>query len=79
MAKVYLAQLERFGYLITAVGRTKGEAHQAIMETYKSSYRHENGTEPSMDRVPYSDRTFLQLAEEELFVTEIRYGEALWL
>ena len=77
--KGYLAQLERFGYMITAIGRTEKEARDAVIRSYREAYIHENGIDPGQDRMPYSERTYLALAKEELFCTEIEYGQAIWL
>lgn len=80
MKKAYLGTLDRFGYTLTAVGKTKGEVREAIMSSYKKTYAMENdGANPAKDLFPGSDRTYLQIADEELFITQVNFGEALWL
>lgn len=80
MKKAYLAQLERFGHYLTAVGKTKGEAHDAVMTAYKKAFKDSNdGVDPAKDFFPGSDQTYLQVAEDEIFVTSINLGEVIWL
>ena len=76
--KAYLATLDRFGYDITAVGRTEKEARDAVMDSYKDAYVHENGTDPAKDRYPGSKESYLHLAETELCIEELPYGKAIW-
>lgn len=82
MAKVYLAKLERFGYEITAIGKTKHEAKNAVIDSYIKAYTAENKTDPAKDKIIdfySSGQTYLDLAERELYVQELNYGEAIWL
>ena len=80
MKKAYLAQLERFGHYLTAVGKTKGEAHDAVMKAYKKAYRDSNdGADPARDIIDSSGRSYLEVAEDEIFVTSLNLGEVLWL
>lgn len=77
--KAYVAQIERFGYTLTSLGRTKGEAHDAIIETYIDTYKRANGIHPKEDIIPGSNQSHLDLAEDELYITAIKYGETRWL
>lgn len=78
--EVYLAQLERFGYMLTAVGRTEAEARDAIISKYKEVYVRENGSDPAKDFFhPIDDRSYLQTAMDELFVQKTEFGEVMWL
>lgn len=77
MKKIYLAQLERFGYMLTAVGTTKKQAVEAVMETYTNVYINENGIDPAEDMVDY--RSYSDLAREEIYVEALTPGECRWL
>lgn len=77
---VYMAQLNRFGYALTAVGRTKKEAVDTVIATYINSYKSENGTDPDKDYVDWTEPiTYLELAKQETFVTFLDYGHTEWL
>lgn len=79
MKKVYLAQLERFGYTLTAIGRTEEEARDAIIKDYKRIYKEWNNVDPGKDFTS-DNRSYLQIAEDELFVEEVELGKTvLWL
>lgn len=81
MSKSYLAQLDRFGYVLTAVGRTKKEAADAVLKSYTNTFKSENGIDPRNDYIPNTEpkQTYFSLAETELYVTPICSGECLWL
>ena len=77
---VYMAQLNRFGYALTTVGRTKKEAVDTVIATYINYYRSENGTDPDEDYVDWTEPiTYLELAKKETFVTFLDYGHTKWL
>ena len=72
---VYLAQLNVFGYELTAIGRTREEARNAIKEMYEKNQD---------DHGPLDDngnmRTFDDYAEfAALNVHEMPFGHVEWL
>lgn len=75
----YLAKLERFGYEITAVGRTEQEAAGAVIKSYTQAFRSENGVSPGREKMPGSDETYLSLAKTEMYVEKLDFGKAIWL
>jgi len=77
--KIYLAQIDRYGYMLTSVGRTEAEARDAILKKYREAFRNDNGCDPSEELLPDTDLSYLELAKEELFVTPVEFGEVLWL
>lgn len=78
MKKIYLAQLERFGYMLTAVGTTKKQAVEAIMETYTNAYLATNGIDPAEDMID-DNRSYSDLAREEIYVETMTPGECHYL
>lgn len=74
---VYLGQLDRFGYTLTVVGKTKSETENALLEAYKKAYEDFNGISPDKDYVSGS-RTYLELAKEEMFITKLELGDVQW-
>jgi len=75
----YLAKLDRFGYEITAIGRTEKEAADAVIKSYTNAYKSEHGISPGRDKMPYSDKSYLSLAKTELYVEKLELGKAIWL
>ena len=67
---IYLAQLYRFGYNLTAIGKTKDQVARTIMKEYRKTYRELNGSLCMADA---------QRAAEEIEITELQYGHVEWL
>lgn len=71
MKQVYLAQLDRFGYTLTAVGRSKEEARTAITDEYMKAYVQCNDCEP--------DKEELEVASDEICVSALVFGQVEWM
>jgi hypothetical protein len=71
----YLAQLEAFGYELTAIGRTREEALNAIKEAYE---RRQDKYGPLDDHG--NMRSFEDYAEfAAMNVREMPFGEVWWI
>ena len=77
----YLAQLERFGYVLTAIGETDEQARNAVMSAYLSAYINQNGTNPAKDIAYeyYDERTYWDIALDEICVTKMAFGSVEWM
>ena len=79
---VFLADLERFGYVLRAAERTKEEAKKAIMAEYRRVYAEYNdGEDPTKVRDEmYSDgeRSYYEIAEAEVYVRFMPFGKVQW-
>lgn len=83
---VYVAELDRFGYTLTVIGRTEQEAIDALMEAYYKAYEDENGinlrTLPKEGKEDYDmyeeDREYLETAKDEMYVQFLAFGEVEW-
>ena len=76
--KVYIAEVERFGYTLTAMGKTEREAKDAIIAEYVRAYMDENeGSHPIKDEHPYGG-TYYDNMLEDLSVEEIEFGVVEW-
>lgn len=83
---VYIAEIYRFGYDLTAIGRTEQEAVDALMEAYYKAYEDENGIdlralpgEGDEDYDMYAeDREYLETAKDEIYVRFLKFGEVEW-
>lgn len=81
--KIWIAQLDRFGYNLTAAGRTEAEAVRAILKDYKEAYERYNGSDPAKD---LSDRPFaeegqtaLDVAKEDMITWTLDIGNCTWM
>ena len=76
--KIYLAELDRFGYTLSAVGTTADEATKAIMREYRREYKRENGTNPGQDMNELCGKSYSAAAREAIQVTEFTTGKVEW-
>lgn len=80
MAKdtVYYGQLERFGYTLTAIGRTEREVRKALEKEYVETYISENGADP---REEFWDdgESYYKVAMDEMYIDEFTFGKVEWL
>lgn len=67
---IYLAQLERFGYVLTAIGETEEHVRSVIMKEYRRAYRDINGMLITADA---------KCAAEEISVTKMDSDHVEWL
>ena len=75
---VYYAEIERFGYTLSTIALTEKEAKDAITEEYIKAFKDENGEHPSKCILP-SNRTYMDIFNDELFVTKRELGSVSWL
>lgn len=75
---VWLAELDRFGYILRVVGRTKEEAEDALMKEYVKTYRNRNGSNPKNVSFYGADESFYDVALSDMSVTEMPFGEVDW-
>lgn len=79
-ATVWLAQLDRFGYTLTAIGNTKEEAIKIVMNEYSKAFKERNdGTSPSKMSVPYGAGSYYANAKEDIWCLELELGKCYWL
>lgn len=87
MAKVWVAQLERFGYTLLCVEKTKQKAVDAMSREYIKTYfnwnKHDgnlSGYETAEDMVANDEefKEYYKCAMDEMFVTDLEYGEVDW-
>ena len=78
---IYLAQLERFGYTLTAVAETKKEATKIVMDEYIRAFKKYNGGEDPR-RTPsdyYAGETAYKSAKDDMSIIDITKGKCEWL
>ena len=77
--RIYYGQLERFGYTLTAVGRSESEVRKALAREYVRAYKEaNNGANPKED---YWDggRSYYDVAMDEMYVDAFIPGKVEWL
>lgn len=79
MAGVWVATLERFGYTMMVVERTKQKALDTIVAEYKKAYAYRNGftTIEEMEQDEEFKRYF-DMAMEEVYCRRMEYGKLEW-
>lgn len=79
---VYISELDRFGYTLRAVGKTKREAEDAIINEYVKTYKKWNdGEDPAVtesDRFYGDGRTMLEVARDDIQTESAVLGEVEW-
>ena len=76
--KVYICELERFGYTLTAVGETEEQAKNAIIKEYVKTYKKWNdGEDPRKEErrggVSYYDEML-----EDIITYDLPIGKVEW-
>lgn len=73
--KLYYARIDRFGYTMSVVGKTKEEAETALLKEYCKRFAQcNNGKKP--DKMLFCDgMTYLDCAKEEICAEEIEIGK----
>ena len=76
---VWVATLERFGYTMMVVDRTKQKAVDAIVDEYKKAYLFHNGFEcySTMEQDEEFKECF-SMAMEEVYCRFMEYGKMEW-
>ena len=77
---VYLAQLDKFGYDLTAIGETREEAINAVLKNYSESYKDINGVSPGKDFPDWGEgKSYYYYAKEAVRCNECVIGKCYWL
>ena len=75
---IYVAELERFGYTLTAAGTNKGTLAKAIMAEYEEAYKNLNSEDPH-EVFTYSDElSDYDTALEEIYIRPFAPNEVEW-
>lgn len=79
MAGVWVATLERFGYTLMVVERTKQKAVDAMIGVYKQTYQKRNEFS-SIEEMENDEefKHYYELAMEEMYVRKMEYGIVEW-
>ena len=79
MTGVWVATLERFGYTLMVVERTKQKALDAIVKTYEEAYlqRNEYDNLDDLRNDPIYRHDF-EYAMEEVYCRKLEYGTVEW-
>ena len=73
---IYYGELERFGYTLTAVGKTREEVKSAILNEYIKAYKDwNNGYFPEGSEEFEHD---YDAAREDLFTRELEFNKVEW-
>lgn len=75
---MYLAELDAFRYRITAVGKTKKEAVNAVMREYSAEYKARKGVSPGRVVYEVPRRSYYAVMKDEVVVTELKNKKAIW-
>lgn len=79
---IYIGILYRFGYELTAAGRSEGDVKKTIMREYVRAYENYNGDDPRKelyDEFGYDEKTTMyDMALEEIEITELEVGKVEW-
>lgn len=76
--RIYYGQLERFGYTLTAVGRSEKEVRKALEKEYVRVYKYEHGVHPKEDFWD-GGRSYYDVAMDEMYVDAFIPGKVEWL
>lgn len=68
--KVFYAELDRFGYTLRAIGRTKDEAVETVMEKYRQWFEQDNdgqkASETGFNGEYFLDGKWFDIYDEEM-------------
>ena len=79
MTGVWVATLERFGYTMMVVERSKQKAVDALIRVYKQTYQKYNEFN-SIEEMENDEefKHYYELAMEEMYVRKLEYGIVEW-
>lgn len=76
--KIYICELERFGYTLTAAGETEEQAKKTIIKEYVKTYKQWNdGEDPRKEECKYGVSYYDEMIED-LYVYELPIGKVEW-
>ena len=75
---VYWADIERFGYSLNVIGLSENEVKDAITKEYVDAFKKENDGEDPSESIAYGNRTYMDIFNDELFVTKRELGKVAW-
>ena len=76
MACVWVASLERFGYSLLVVEKTRQKALDAMSAEYKKTYLKWNNLERLEDDEEFEE--LYKTAMDEIYIRKLEYGEVEW-
>jgi len=79
MTGVWVATLERFGYTLMVVDKSKKKAVDALVSVYKQTYQKRNEFN-SIEEMENDEefKHYYELAMEEMYVRKFEYGIVEW-
>lgn len=77
--KIYMGELDRFGYMLTCIDKTKKACEQALMDEYERAYKHQNGGMDPRDSNEHDDKlNDYDYAKKDIVWTEMNLGNVDW-
>ena len=69
--KIFVGELDRFGYTLRAFGHSEEEVRKMLMKEYIRGFKGYNGVNPDKERK--------KVADDEMFIEEVKIGEVEWI
>lgn len=86
---VWFCEIERFGYTLQVIGRTKEEAKEAIIKEYVRAYKQQNdGADPQQayllkqsgsEEYDSIDAEYFETFLDELYIEKREFGKVKWV
>lgn len=74
---IYYGELERFGYTLTAVGKTEQDVTRALLKEYKKAYKQWNELARLSDDPEFKE--YYERAKDDLKIIELEFNKVEWL
>lgn len=68
--KIFVGELDRFGYVLRYFGNSEEEVRKALMKCYIKAFKDINGVSP--------DKEEKKCADDEMFIEEVKLGKVEW-
>ena len=79
---MFLGSLDRFGYELRVLCKTEQECRDALLEAYVVAYQNDNGGEDPREEIAYDrgyeDKTYYEVAEDDISIQEIELDKVYW-
>ena len=76
---VWYASIDRFGYSLETVAKTKDEAVLALMEAYRDAFKNQNnGMDPTEEQGRYGTGSYYEEALDDVVVRFMPFCEVEW-
>lgn len=69
--KIFVGELERFGYTLRGFGHSEEEVRKMLMKEYIKGYKGYNGASP--------DKEEKKTADDEMFIEEVKFNKVEWI